>query len=105
MCGWPIPLLGWRRLPFDRFCSLVWRVRPAMPDSNLTIVPMHGKGTQVMRRLTQVSHLQKTWKSIAERLPLKSVWQYVCERITTRVVSSNWPTSQKPLLYLCPESP
>jgi len=72
---------------------------------SLTIVPMHGKGTQAIRLLTQVSHLLKVWKSIAERLPLKSVWQYVCERIATRVTGYNWPTPPKPLPDLCPESP
>jgi hypothetical protein len=74
-------------------------------QQHLTIAPMHGKGTQAMRLLTQVSHWLKAWKSIAERLPLKSVWQYVCERIATLVTGYNWPTPPKPLPSFCPAAP
>lgn len=67
-------------------------------QQHLTIAPVHGKGAKAIDLLTTVSQRLKEWKSIAEQLPLKSVWQQVCEHIATWVTGINWlspPTCQQ----------
>ena len=59
-------------------------------QQHLVIAPMHGKASQAIALLTQVSTLLKEWQNIAERSPLRSVWHQVCEYITTFVTGFNW---------------
>jgi len=64
-------------------------------QQHLTIAPVHGKGAKAIELLTEVSQRLKKWKSIAEQLPLKSVWQQVCEHIATCVTGINWLSPPK----------
>ncbi|MES2353379.1 MAG: transposase [Pseudomonadota bacterium] len=68
-------------------------------QQHLTITSMHGKGELAKAMLTRVSRLLHEWKSIAEQLTSASLWQRVCQHITTTVTGFNWlaPPQTTPL--------
>lgn len=59
-------------------------------QQHLKITPLHGKGEQAKAMLTRVSRLLHEWKEIAEQLMSISVWQQVCQYLTTTVTGFNW---------------
>jgi hypothetical protein len=59
-------------------------------QQHLTITSMHGKAELAKAMLTRVSRLLHEWKSIAEQLTSTSLWQRVCQHITTAVTGFNW---------------
>ena len=68
----------------------------------LSITPMHGRADKARELLTTVSERLKAWKKTAEQLPFDSVWQRVCEFITTHVTGFNWlETKIPPRLVHC----
>ena len=48
-------------------------------QERLTITPVHGKGDLAKTLLTKVSAMLQTWQRNAEQLPLKTVWESVCD--------------------------
>ena len=54
-------------------------------QQHLSITTLHGNAQEAQGMLSRVSRLLNQWKSAAEQLNLKSVWQYACEHIITTV--------------------
>ena len=54
-------------------------------QQHLSITSLHGNAQEAQGMLSRVSRMLNHWKSAAEQLPLKSVWQRVCEHIITTV--------------------
>ena len=59
-------------------------------QQHLKITALHGKGKLAQTLLTRVSQQLHDWKQIAEQLPSCTVWQQVCQFITTAVTGFNW---------------
>jgi hypothetical protein len=82
--------------------SGIGRLTSHAGQAQLSITPMHAQARHARTMLTKVSERLKAWKRAAEQLPLASVWQRVCEFITTHVTGFNWLTRQNsPLLAHC----
>lgn len=54
-------------------------------QQHLSITALQGNAQEAQDMLSRVSSLLNQWKNAAEQLPLKSVWQRVCEYIITTV--------------------
>lgn len=54
-------------------------------QQHLSITSLHGNAHEAQGMLSRVSRMLNHWKIAAEQLPLKSVWQRVCEHIITTV--------------------
>jgi len=79
--------------------SGIGRMTTHAGKTQLSITPMHARATEARSMLTVVSQRLKSWKCAAEQLAFASVWQRVCEFITTHVTGFNWLTAQTaPLL-------
>ena len=76
--------------------SGIGRLTSHAGQAHLSITPMHAQAKDARALLTTVSERLKAWKSAAEQLPLISVWQRVCEFITTHVTGFNWLARQNP---------
>ena len=59
-------------------------------QERLTITPVHGKGGQERAMLEKVSSLLQGWRSAAEQLKLKTVWESVCDHLITILSGFNW---------------
>ena len=70
--------------------SAIGRLTEHAGQTHLAISPLHGKAHKAKALLTRVSRQLKEWKSAAEQLASPSVWQRVCEFITTAVTGLNW---------------
>ena len=82
--------------------SGIGRLTSHSGQAHLSITPMHARAKDARALLTAVSERLKAWKSTAEQLPFASVWQRVCEFITTHVTGFNWLARQfQPLLTHC----
>jgi hypothetical protein len=82
--------------------SGIGRLTSHAGQAQLSITPIHAKAKDAHALLTAVSETLKAWKTTAEQLPLKSVWQRVCEFIVTHVTGFNWLASrQLPQLTHC----
>jgi hypothetical protein len=66
----------------------------------VTVTAMHGYGQEAKAMLTRISVMLKAWKTTAEQLGLKTVWQQVCEYIVTAATGFNW--TAPPLLAAPP---
>jgi hypothetical protein len=82
--------------------SGVGRLTSHAGQAHLSITPMHAKAREARALLTTISAQLKAWKSAAEQLDVKSVWQRVCEFIATHVTGFNWLAKQNlPQLTHC----
>ena len=82
--------------------SGIGRLTSHSGQAHLSITPMHARAKDARALLTAASQRLKAWKSTAEQLPFASVWQRVCEFITTHVTGFNWLARQfQPLLTHC----
>lgn len=54
-------------------------------QQHLSITSLHGNAQDAQGVLIRVSRMLNHWKNAAEQLPVKSVWQRVCEHIITTV--------------------
>jgi len=70
--------------------SGIGRLTSHAGQTHLSITPIHAQANDARALLTAVSARLKAWKSTAEQLPFASVWQRVCEFITTHVTGFNW---------------
>jgi hypothetical protein len=70
--------------------SGIGRLTSHAGQTHLSITPMHAQAKDARALLTAVSERLKAWKSTAEPLPFASVWQRVCEFITTHVTGFDW---------------
>ena len=82
--------------------SGIGRLSSHAGQAHLSITPMHARAKDARALLTTVSERLKAWKRTAEQLPWISVWQRVCEFITTHVTGFNWLARQNlPQLTHC----
>ena len=82
--------------------SGIGRLSSHAGQTYLSITPMHAQAEHARALLTAVSERLTQWKHTAEQLPLVTVWQRVCEFITTQVTGFNWLTRQnRPRLTHC----
>ena len=70
--------------------SGIGRLSSHAGQTHLSITPMHAQAAHARALLTAVSEQLTQWKHTAEQLPLVTVWQRVCEFITTHVTGFNW---------------
>jgi hypothetical protein len=59
-------------------------------QARITITPVHGKGGQARAMLEKVSALLQGWKSAAEQLQLKTVWEAACDHLITILTRFDW---------------
>jgi hypothetical protein len=61
-------------------------------QQHLNITSLHGNAQEAQGMLSRVSRMLNQWKNAAEQLPLKSVWQRVCEHIIATVTGLSLQT-------------
>jgi hypothetical protein len=59
-------------------------------QERLTITPVHGKGGQARAMLEKVSALLQGWKSAAEQLKTKTVWEAACDHLIAILTRFDW---------------
>src|SRR5215831_154454 len=102
LCGWEIPKHDWKRSRVGRFCSRRSRVRLLMVVQNRSLITsQHAEANKAKVLLEGIHELINKFKSAAEQLKIKTVWQLVCEHILITIARFR----SKNLSLLAPPTP